>query len=206
MILRADTDVATCRIWIGDLRMASQTKIVISRDKHLIVHRSVRLMTRGASFPKRLVIKNKRTRLIPMTRCAGFILSSKRKSTSRFEDIDTVRIVAVHTVQVALDHRVMMWQAKLRVSGLVTLKTRRRVFPRIRDEYTSPTSCLHMFTAWSVTRFTPNFTLHCRLVRVQSTMRTAVKRAADIGVTLVTRIVANKGCSRDGGHVGSADE
>lgn len=98
MILYANADCASARIWAGNLRVATKTEIYITSDEHFLIHRSVRLMTRTAAFPQRLVNKNKRSRLVTMALRTRLILPGKGETTRRFENIHAVWIVTANAV------------------------------------------------------------------------------------------------------------
>ena len=60
MIHDANADLPRTRVWTGDLRVASETEIVVPGDEHLFVDGTVRLMTGRAALTKRLVHEHKR--------------------------------------------------------------------------------------------------------------------------------------------------
>ena len=90
------------------LSVALQAKIEIVFDQHLPVDRPMRVVANGASFAQRFMLKNKRTGLFPMTRCATFIQARHCQTTGRFENVAAVRIMALHTIDPVFDDGMMM--------------------------------------------------------------------------------------------------
>ena len=116
------------------LRMASQAKVRVAIDKHFAVDRAMRVVARGATLAHGLVLEHNRARLFTMTLGAAFVESRHRQSAGRFENVVTMRVVALNTIHFALNHGMMLGQIKFRLNFEVALKTRRRVFAGIDDE------------------------------------------------------------------------
>lgn len=104
----------------GNLRMTLQTRVGITLQQQLAVHRSVRNVTSGAPFPHRFVLEDKVPRLLFVTLGAGLIQLGHSQSTRRLHNILPVGIVTIDAVHLALEHRMMRGQAKLRVHPHVT--------------------------------------------------------------------------------------
>lgn len=65
------------------LEMALEAEVGISRDEHFRIHRAVRAVARGATFPHGFVFKDKRTVLRRMTFQAGGVLRFQRRAATQ---------------------------------------------------------------------------------------------------------------------------
>jgi hypothetical protein len=117
------------------LRMASQAKVRVALDKHFAVDRAVRVVTRGATLAHGFVLEHNRARLFTMTLGAAFVAPRHRQSAGGFENVVAMRVVALNTIHFALNHGMMLGQIKFGLDFEVALKTRRRVFAGINDEF-----------------------------------------------------------------------
>lgn len=133
------------------LGMAFQTKVRVVFDQQFSIDRAVRAMTNGAAFAHGFVLKNKGTRLFPMTLGATFVLSRHRQAAGGFENIRAVRIVALHAIHFAFENGVVMRELKLGVRFEMALKTGGRLFPRVDDEPATRSS--HVFAGRAMARF-----------------------------------------------------
>src|SRR5258708_7097018 len=69
------------------LCVATEAKIRVRRDEHLVIDRAVRVVTGRAGFAHRLVLEHKRPRLLAMTLAAGFIEPRHREAAGGFHDV-----------------------------------------------------------------------------------------------------------------------
>ena len=117
------------------LRMASQAKVRVAIVEHFAVDRAMWVVTRGATLAHGFVLEHNRARLLAMTLGAAFVEPRHRQSAGRFENVVAMRVVALNTIHFAFNHGMMLRQVKFRLNFEVALKTRRRVFAGINDEF-----------------------------------------------------------------------
>ena len=107
MINVADINLSLDHARALDLRMASEAKIEIALDQELGVDAAVRAMAGRATFPQRRMLEDKRPRLLAMAFSAGLVELRHSQPLFRFEDVFAVRVVALDTIHVAFDNRMM---------------------------------------------------------------------------------------------------
>jgi len=148
----ADHDGSTGAGYLG---VATQTEIGVALDEQLVVHRTVSLMASGAALAQGFVFEDELARLFPVAFGAGFVQPGKRQSAGRLADIVPVRVVALNTIHVPLDHGMMIGQSKLGVHCKMALEARLRFLAGVYDhavECSSPAG-FHVPTACPVTGF-----------------------------------------------------
>ena len=113
----------------------------------------MRIMTLRATLPHGLVFEHEIAGLFLMAFRAILIQPCKSKPTRGgwFEDVASVWIMAVHTIQLPLHHRMMVREAELRMNFLVTLQAGIRTSTRIVDEHPFAPAGFDMETAGTVT-------------------------------------------------------
>jgi hypothetical protein len=171
--------------------MTTQTKIGIRLDQQLAIDRAVRIVTGHAAFAHRFVLENKRARLLAMTLRAAFVLSRHRQTTSGFENVRAVRVMALHAIHFVFENGMMMRQLKFRVRFEMAFETRAGIFMRIDDELSSGRS--DMFAAGAVARFATGSAgqLLARKIEMDPRMNAAGKFPRDGRVTIGADIVAD---------------
>ena len=87
------------------LEVASETKIGVAGNEHLLVHRSMRIVTGRAAFANRFMFENKRPALCSVTLTAGVVLGEQRGSATA-HGRPLVRIMAIAAAQ-------LLWRAML---------------------------------------------------------------------------------------------
>ena len=92
----------------------------------------------------------------------------------------------------------MLWQREFRVSLEVAIQASCGIFGRVYDELAPTATDGDVFTSGSVARLAASQTLDVRALEVQPGMRTGRKNAADICMTIVARLIANKDGAFDG--------
>ena len=88
--------------------MAFQAEIGVTFRQEFGVDRAMGAMTYRAALAQGLMLENKGPRLIAMTLGTTFIDAGHCQTAARFVDIAAVRIVALHAIHAAFDHRMMM--------------------------------------------------------------------------------------------------
>lgn len=144
----ANENIATSGM---DLRVAFETKIVVPLHEHLVIDRTVRAVTNRASLPQRFVLVNHHFRLLAMALRAAFILPGKRQAACRFENVRAMRVMALDTIHLPFENRMMLRQFKFGVGIDMALETSVRILAWVHNENTSATSCLDVFAARTVT-------------------------------------------------------
>jgi len=152
----------------------------------------MRLVADGATFAHGFVLIHEGLGLFPMTRGAGLVHPRHRQSTSRFENIESVRVMALYTVHLAFDHGMVLRQIELGMSLQMAGIAHRRVFAWIDNEYAPPAARLNVFAAGTMARFAAAHSRHVGTRIMQSRVRAGWEHASDIGVTLEASLVADE--------------
>ena len=171
--------------------MTSQAKICVSLDQHFGINRAVRLVTPDTAFAHCPVLEHNRPGLFAMAGGAGFVQPRHGESSCRFENVATMRVVTLHTIHMAFDDRMMLWQIEFSVRFQMALETRCRVLAGIDDGLATTTAGLNVQTARSVTGFTTTLTGRRRAFEMHTCMRTRRKLADVVRVAIKTNAVAN---------------
>lgn len=109
MIDIANQDGAGCDL---ALEMAFETEILVPLFEQLGVDGAMHGMARGATFPHRLMFKDKRPGLGRMALKANLLLVQQRRS-ARWQGRAAVRVVAIAAGDLAFEHRVPVRQVEL---------------------------------------------------------------------------------------------
>lgn len=80
------------------------------------------------------MLEDKRAGLFTMTGRAHLVVPRHGQSAGWLEDVATVGVVAVHTVHVTLNDRMMLRQLEFGLNIQMTTETRLGLFARIDDE------------------------------------------------------------------------
>jgi len=153
MIYAADINPCVARRRVCRLGVALEAQVVVSLDQQLGVDRAVWVMADRAAFAHRFVLEDERLGLFAMTLGAGFIEPRHREAVGGFHEVATVRVMALHAIHFAFDHRMMLRQVELRVRLEMALKTSRRVPARINNEFATSTADSDVFAAGAVAGF-----------------------------------------------------
>lgn len=127
----ADDDFTT---GAGRLRMAAQTEIRVRLREELAIDGAVRCMASGATFTQCLVFEDKAPRLIAMALGALLVFARHAQSASRFHDVKAMRVVALHAIHVAFNHRMVLRQFELGMHFHVATETGLRIASGVNDE------------------------------------------------------------------------
>src|SRR5262245_26126991 len=134
-------------------------------------------MANCAPLAHRFVLEHEWPALVPMALCAVLIQSGHCQTAGGLHDVRAMWVVALDTIHLAFRNRMMLRQAKLRMDFQVTLKTSRRIFARIDDEFAAPAAALNMFAACAVARFAARSARELTLWQVHPRMRTCRENA-----------------------------
>lgn len=156
-------------------------------------------MTHRAALAKRFMLEDERACLFAMTLSTGLVLSRHEQTGRRFKNVHAMRIVALHAVHPAFEHRVMLGQAEFCVGLQMALKAGRRVFSRIDNKFPATTASGNMFAARSMAGFASGITVQLRAIEVHARMRARGKSPGNICMAIVTGVIPNVNSA---GHFG----
>jgi hypothetical protein len=179
----------------GSLRLgvALEAQIHVSLDEHLGVDGAVRAMTDSATFSQRRVFEDERTRLFAMTLGATLIQTRHGQAACRFHDVRAVRVMAIDTIHLAFEHRMMLRQMKLGAYFLMTLKAGFGVFARIDDELFPAPAADHgdVLAARAVAGLAAALARHVGNFRVQARMGAGGENTGNIGMAVEAGLIAD---------------
>ncbi len=137
------------------LEMTLEAERLVPFRQQFVIDRSMHSMTRGAAFPNRFMLENKRAALGNMAFATNLKLGGEARSAMGYGRA-FMRIVAIGTADPAFQHRMVIGQVELAALVQVTIKADLRRFPRI-DNVASAATGIHMDAAGAVTGFTAGF-------------------------------------------------
>jgi hypothetical protein len=183
----------------GDLSVTLEAEIIVRLNQHLCVDGTVRAVTNDAPLAHGFMLKDKRPGLITMTFSTGLVESRQSEATGRFHDVNTMRVMALNTIHLAFNDRVMLRQREFRVRREMTLKTGGRILAGVQDKPAFATTHLHVFAARTVARFASTWSDSCARRELHARVSAGGKDSNIVGVTLKTCLVANVISARNGG-------
>ena len=116
------------------LGMATQAKVGIGLHEHLVIDGTVRLMTGGAAFAQRFMLKDETPGLFTVTGRALLVQTRHRQAARRFHDVQSMWVVAVDAIHLPLTHRMMLRQVELGVDVEMAIEASLRITARVHDE------------------------------------------------------------------------
>ena len=93
------------------------------------------------------MLEDERPGLFAMTFGAALVETRHRQSASGFENVQPVRIVALHAIQATFDDGVMLGQIELGMSFEMALEASGRIFSRIDNKLTAATTRFNVLAA-----------------------------------------------------------
>ena len=177
------------------LGMTAQAQIRIRRGEHFGVDRAVRIVAARTAFAQGRVFVNERAGLFAMTLGARFIQARHGQPAGRLGQVLAVRVMALHTIHFAFQHRMMLGEMKFRLDVQVTLQTRLRIVAGVEDEsfHSAAAAQSNVFAARPVAGFTAALARHPALVQLQARVRAGGKLARDLVVAIGASFVAHIG-------------
>lgn len=167
-----------------NLGMTSKAKVRVALDQEFAIDGAVRAVTHRAAFAHRLVLEDKRSRLIPVALSATFVQPCHGHAARGFVNVSPMRIMALNAIHASFHHGVPLRQVELSLSAKMTLKTCGRVFAWIKDEFPPPAAALNMFAARPVARFAPALTESTAIFKVNPRVGAARKYTRDLRVAV----------------------
>ncbi len=149
-------------------------------------------MANDAPFAHRFVFVNKRAGLLAMTFGAGFIQARHGQAAFGFEDVATVRIVALHAVHFILDDRMVMGKFEFGMLFDMTLETGGRFPTGVDGEFAAAAAGFDMPAAGAMTGFATGSTGKFFLIEMDAGMNAAGEGAGDGRVTIGTSFISDE--------------
>src|SRR5437899_1020669 len=115
----------------------------------------MRVVADGAAFAEGFVLEYERPGLFAVALRAAFVAPGHGQAARGFENVASVRIMALNTVHPAFDHRMMLRQAELGMGFYMALEAWTGILARIHDELAAPAAGRDMLAARSMTGFAP---------------------------------------------------
>jgi hypothetical protein len=135
----------------GQLSVAFQTQIVVALVEHLLVDRTMGVVTHGASLTQCLVFKYMRPGLLAVTLETGLILPRDEHAFG-LEDILSMRIVAINAMHPSFFDRVAVLKVEQRPGLKMALETGLRIFAGINYKLTAASAHFQVEAAGAMTR------------------------------------------------------
>lgn len=151
VVFFSDENLPRCPL---HLCVTFQAKIVVAFNEHLGVDRTVWAVTHRATFAQGFVLEDERLRLVAVTVRAGLVQARQTRAAGGLHDIRAVRVVALHAVHFAFEHRMMLRQAEFGVGVEVTIETGGGVPARIQNKFPTPATDFNVFAPGTVAGFT----------------------------------------------------
>ena len=171
--------------------MTLETEVVVAFDKHFGIDRSVRLMTNGATLPKRFMLEGVDFCLLAMALRTRLVEPRHGQTASGLHDVHAVRVMALNAIHFAFNHRMVLWKIELGVGLEMAIKTSGRIFARIMNQ-APPTADRNVPAAGPVARFTASQVAHVGAFVVESRVRAGRECAGNLDMTLQAGFVADK--------------
>lgn len=192
MVEVADVNRARRDSAADGLRVALEAEIRVGLDEQLAIDGAVRIVANDATFTHRLVLEDDRLGLLAMTFGATFVEPRHREAAGGFQDIRTVRVVALDAVHFVFYDGMMVRQLKLGVSLQMTLKTSRRILDGIENKFPATAASLNVQAAGAMTRFAAALPFQFGVFKMQPRMRACRKDARNLLMAIETDFVANE--------------
>ncbi len=159
------------------------------------------IVTGGAAFAHRGVLKNERPGLFTVALRAGLVQTPHREPSRRLHDIQAMRVMALHTVHLSLSDGMMLRKMEFGIDVQMTFVTGLGILPGVDDELLTPrASNSHVFACRAVARFAAVLAYGFGVLEMQPGMRTRGERTRDFGMTIGANLVTNKGRPLDHGR------
>ena len=200
MVDVADENMARSNSGSLRLGVAPQAEVDIPLHEQLGVNRPMRLVTNGATFAQSRVLENKRARLFPVARGAGFVQARHGQAPCGFEDVQPMGVMTLGTAYMTFKQRVMLGQMKLRFSRAVALETGSRIVPRVDNEFASAAAGRDMQAPRAVAGLAPGLADGAWVFKLNSGVGAGGKYPGDVGMALCANAIAHKRRSRNFGR------
>ena len=134
-----------------DLRVAPEAKVRIAGDQKRPIDGTMWRVANHATLTHRFMLEDKRPRLLAMTLRAALVQPRHGQTTCRFQNIRTVRIMALHAIHAFFQYGMVLRQVEFSLRLEVALKTRSWVLTRIDNEFAAATARFDVLARWPVT-------------------------------------------------------
>lgn len=180
------------------LEVALKAEHRVAGDEKLLVHGTVRVMAGSATFPQRLMLKDKGAALECVALKADLVLAHEVGCASSLGDGALVRVVAVNAAHTPLHHRVAVGEFKLGANVEMALETGFRVLAGIDNEF-GAAARVGMEAARTVAPFAACVLRILSVCHEAGMVGCLHEVADDFGVAVGTGVSTNEGCTRDVG-------
>ena len=172
------------------LRMAPQTKIVVTYDEELFIDGAVGLMTRWAAFTKGLMFVHAGSGLFSVALITDLVLPPEEDPFGQ-ESVFSVHVMATDAAHVPFSEGMVVLEVKLGLFFQMALITGCRILPRIDDGFSASSSPRHVKTAGAVAAFAPRAFRRFLAGRQAFVMRIPVEIRPDVRVAGFARIASH---------------
>jgi hypothetical protein len=187
-----DHKVAGKNVGTLNLQVALEAKIVVALDEELAIDRAVRAMASGAAFAEGFVFVNEGAALFAMALRALFVEAGHGEAAGGLHRVVAVRVVALHTIHVAFDDRMMLRKIEFGMDVDVALETGARIFAGVDDETTATAADADVFAGRAMAGFAAADAREFYVVLVETAVRAEGECLRDVGVTFHAGSVADK--------------
>lgn len=180
------------------LGMALEAEVGVALNQQSAVHRPMRLVTCRTTFAQCLVLEYERPGLFPVAPGTRLIEPGHRQAPRWFHQIAAMRIMALHTVHLALDHGVPLGQTEFGMDLKVALEAWSRIQSGIVNEFVPSAASVYMQAACAVARLTSRFACHSQIViPVITAVGAGRETAHQIRVTIHAYLIPHERCPLD---------
>ena len=114
----------------------------------------MRAVAGRATFAQRLVFVDMHLTLLAMAGDTGLILTRHRQSAGGFHEVQSMGIVALHTVHLTLRHRMMIGEIELRLGLEMALVAGLGIVSGVSDKLTATSAAFDVEASGAVAGFT----------------------------------------------------
>jgi hypothetical protein len=153
------------------------------------------------------VFEDEGSGLFPMAGAALLVESGHAEAAGGLEDLAAVGVVALDAVHLPFEHRVVLGQSELHLDILVAVVTCLWIFAGVENQPRPITWCGGVKASGAVATFAAGAAGKFLDIGPDPEVDITLEGAGVIGVTVVTLVIPDKGCSRDlrGNHQVAGD-
>jgi hypothetical protein len=175
-----------------DLRVTAKAKIRIPLGQQFGVDGSMHAVAHRAALAQRRMFEDKRAGLFAVTLATRFIGPRQKEAAGRLEGVAAMGVVALDTIHLLLEDRVMLGQMKLSFHRAMAFKTGVGIFARVDDEFSTAAATGDVQTARAVTGLAAGLARRAGVGEANAGVRTGGENAGDISMALGAGTVAHK--------------
>ena len=164
----------------------------IALTQHFVVNRSVRLVASGTAILHAFMDEHEWAGLFAVALNTLLVLAGQAQAAGLFEDFTAMGVVAIHTIHLSLEDRMMLRKAELGMFLLVARQAGVGIGPRVVDENPFSSAGRNVFAARAVTGFAAADAVIGFLVFEEASVDAAGEMLGDLCVTVFTLLVPDK--------------